>query len=419
VMKMRKKLRPKSKNRMEMLEEGPRAIGEEGLSIAQKVQAAMVPSSLPAMEGLEMASLYLPSSALGGDLFDVVHISEDILALFIFDVASHGVSAALISALAKVAFVDTIRNVKSPKLVMERVNAQMIKNISADYYLTAVVAFLDLHDNKLTYCNAGHTYPIMYKSKERVLESLHSTGVFVGVMENGFYEEKSVYCNPGDWLFLFTDGIYRIFAAENELMSRTMLEKEILRQMDRLSPETFAESLRKRHYRRNPGSEPDDDIAVIAIEFLTQSRKIQIKEKLGFEQDDPVYLQFINYFEEMDRAAAVILSTMDSIGYPDDSIRKMKIVLTELFANAIDHGNKKDHMKKVTIGHIINRKKAIVSILDEGEGFNPKAVADPTLPENLVKNCGRGLYIVSKYVDNVEYNAKGNRVTVIKSLASK
>jgi len=50
---------------------------------------------------------------------------------------------------------------------MERVNSEMIRNISADYYLTALVAYLDMHDNKLTYCNAGHTYPVIFKRKER------------------------------------------------------------------------------------------------------------------------------------------------------------------------------------------------------------------------------------------------------------
>ncbi len=401
------------------LEEKRSFEGEEGHSIAQDVQAAMIPGRLPAMEGIEMASLYLPSREIGGDLFDIIRLTDDLLALFMFDVAHLGVSAALISAMAKVSFDEHIRSLRSPRQVMQRVNAQMIKNLAADYYLTAIVAFLDLHDNKLTYCNAGHAYPIMYKRKEHALKQLCSTGVFVGMMENGYYEEKSVYCHPGDWLFFFTDGIYRLFNAENELLGRRLLEKEILKRLDGFSPEEFTNHIRKRYLRRKAGTFPDDDITAIFIEFLTQSRKIQIKEKLGFRQNDPVYLQFISYFEEMDRASAVILSTMDSFGYPDESIRKMKIILTELLANAIDHGNKKDHSKKVTIGHMIDGKKAIISVLDEGNGFNPEILPDPTLPENLVKDCGRGLYIVQKYVDNLEFNPRGNRVTITKNFIRK
>jgi len=171
----------KSNNKIEMLEAGPQAHSamEEDLLIARKIQVAMVPQRMPAVEGLEMASLYLPSGAVGGDLFDVIQLTEDVLVLVIFDVAGHGVSAALISAMAKVSFSNHIRSVTSPRTVMERVNSEMIQNISADYYLTAIVAYLDMHDNKLTYCNAGHTYPIIFKRKERALVPLCSTGVFV------------------------------------------------------------------------------------------------------------------------------------------------------------------------------------------------------------------------------------------------
>jgi serine phosphatase RsbU (regulator of sigma subunit)/anti-sigma regulatory factor (Ser/Thr protein kinase) len=416
---MKKKTEQALKRKKEKFKERPSAKTEEGLSFAQNFQAAMIPKRLPATEGLEMASLYLPSSEVGGDLFNVIHLTEDLIALFMFDVAHHGVSAALISAMAKVSFDEHIRSLKSPKQVMQRVNAQLKKNISADYYLTAIVAYLDLHDNKLTYCNAGHAYPILYKKTEKTIEQLGSTGVFLGIMENGYYEEKCLYCNPGDWLFLFTDGIYRMFHAENELTGRRLLEKEILNRLDGLSPVDFTNRLRKRYLRRNPGKDPEDDIIIISVEFLTQSRKIQSKEKLGFQQNDPVYFQFISYFEEMDRAVAVILSSMDSLGYPDESIRKMKIVLIELLANSIDHGNKKDHLKKVTIGHIIDDNKAVISVLDEGNGFDPKNIPDPTLPENLVKDSGRGLYIVKNYVDKLEFNTAGNRVTVTKNFIHK
>ena len=406
----------KSNNKIEMLEAGPQAHSamEEDLLIARKIQVAMVPQRMPAVEGLEMASLYLPSGAVGGDLFDVIQLTEDVLVLVIFDVAGHGVSAALISAMAKVSFSNHIRSVTSPRTVMERVNSEMIRNISADYYLTALVAYLDMHDNKLTYCNAGHTYPIIFKRKERTLVPLCSTGVFVGVSDKGYYEEKSVHLNPGDWLFLFTDGIYRMFKADNELLSRKLLEKEFLKLTADGSPQSFVASLQKRHDRRSLDGDMDDDVTAVVVEFLTQSRKNQIKEKLGFKLDDPVYLQYISYFEEMDRAAAIILSSMDSLGYPDESIRKMKIILTELFANAIYHGNKGDHSKKVTVGHIINKNKILVSIMDEGDGFDPKIIPDPTLPENLIKDCGRGLYIVHSYVDKVEFSGKGNRITVTK-----
>jgi serine/threonine-protein kinase RsbW len=235
----------------------------------------------------------------------------------------------------------------------------------------------------------------------------------MGLFETGQFEEKSLYLDSGDWLVIFTDGLYRLFPGQNELASRRLLERETAASAQKESPAQFMKQLRRRCTTASRGR-PRDDITVLAIEFLTQSRKHLIKEKLGFKENDPVYLQYISYFEEMDKATSVILSAMDSLGYPDESIRKMKIILTELFANAIYHGNKGDHSKKVTVGHAIDKNKVTISIMDEGDGFDPSKIPDPTLPENLVKDCGRGIFIVRSYADSLEYNRKGNRVTITK-----
>jgi serine phosphatase RsbU (regulator of sigma subunit)/anti-sigma regulatory factor (Ser/Thr protein kinase) len=388
-------------------------VTREELSIARKIQAAMIPPRLPAMDGLECASLYLPSQSVGGDLFDVVQISSDVIAITIFDVASSGVPAALIAALAKVSFSNHIRLITSPRLVVERVNEEMIHSVESSCYITACVAYLDLHDNKLTYCNAAHPYPLIYRRASDSLEPIKSTGVCLGVFEGAHFEEKSLYLNSGDWLLFFTDGIYQVFSKENELAGRKVLEREFAAAVKRGSPQLFTEQIKQRFEKSGAGSFADD-ISVVGIEFLTQSRKNQIKVKLGFSENDPVYLQYISYFEEMDKATSVILSAMDGLGYADESIRKMKIILTELFANAIYHGNQGDHSKRAIIGHVIDKKKVTISILDEGDGFDPSTVPDPTLPENLIKDCGRGLYIVKNYADAVDFNEKGNRVSITK-----
>ncbi|MBD3344306.1 MAG: SpoIIE family protein phosphatase [Chitinivibrionales bacterium] len=382
--------------------------------IARKVQEAMIPHSLPAIEGIDIASLYHPCSTVGGDLFDVIHISEDMLAFLIFDVSGHGVSSALIASMAKLAFLNHIRNVASPRSLIERVNKEIVQHALADYFITAFAAFLDLHNNKLSYCNAGHPPPLVFKKEDRQLVSLGTSGLFIGIFEDGLYEEKILYLNPGDWLVLFSNGIYSLFNSENELQGRKRLELEILRKLDDCSPAGLVECFDSKLNDLQQTRALDDDLTAIVIEVLTASRKNQIKDKLGFDPKAPVYLMFINYFEEMDRATAVILKEMDEFGYPDDSIRKMKIALTELLANAIYHGNKKDHTKKVTIGHITTKHHVTVAIMDEGEGFDIDAVPDPTLPENLEKDCGRGLFIVRNYVDFVDYNEKGNRVIIRK-----
>lgn len=382
------------------------------LNMARKVHNAMIPEIFPILEEIEIKSLYIPCNKVGGDLLDVIQISENTIAFLILDVAAFGVEAALISATAKIRFGSYIKAGFSPGTTVELVNAD-IRKLEANCFITAFLGYIDLHDNKLTYCNAGHPYPIVYRKSQNSLDILKTQGTFIGVLEDGFFEEHDVYVNPGDCLLLFSDGIYQMF--QSDIVSkRKSLEQTVLDQLSKTSPEQFLSFVKNNSARPNGENIFDDDITFIVAEILTLSRKNQIKEKLGFSKDDPVYLQFIRYYEDMDKAIATVLTAMDNCGYTDDSIRKMKISLTELIVNAILHGNKKDFTKKVITGHIIDKNKSIISIIDEGEGFKPDMIPDPTLPENLVKDCGRGLFIVRHYVDNITFNDKGNRVTVVK-----
>jgi anti-sigma regulatory factor (Ser/Thr protein kinase) len=379
--------------------------------IARKIQSAMVPRRLPEVDGLEMASLYIPSPSVGGDHFDVMQLSDDILAFLIFEVTGHRVASALISALAKARFASHLRALRSPRVVIDRVNAEIIKDVATEFYITAFVGYLDLHDNKLTYSNAGHVSPVVYRRENATTVPLRSQGTLIGILDKGFYDEQSVYLNPGDWLLLFTDGI---LGDKHTPGAGERFEAIIRGEAGRMTPAQFVAHMQERAERFSPGGAEPDDLSLIAVEMLTQSRRNQIKEKLGFPADAPVYLQTLSYYEEMDGAAAIILSAMDVFGYPDEIIRKMKVSLTELLVNAIHHGNGKDFTRKVLMGHVVDGKKTEVSIMDEGQGFAPDAVPDPTLPENLSRDCGRGLYIVRHYVDKIEHNAKGNRVTITK-----
>ncbi len=393
--------------------EGRTEIDPRDAKLCREVQNALLPQSLPVLEEVDLVSLYLPARRIGGDLFDVIHISEDLVGFYIFDVTGQGVASTLLSAMAKVSFSNHMRTVASPRAVLERVNSD-VRRISADTYITAFVGFLDLHNNKFTFCGAGHPPPFVYRRREDQLQALSFGGVFLGVLENPSYADEKVFLNTGDWVIMYTNGLYALFSPTTPAAIQNAFHQAIAA-MPRRSVDELPDLLQARYRRETREVSMDDDISVLAFEMLGQSRKNQLKVKLGFSEDEPVYLQWISYYEEMESAAGAVLKDMDASGFPDESIRKMKITLTELMANAIGHGNREDHSKRAVIGHVIDRRKVRVGILDEGTGFDPDAVPDPTLPENLAKDHGRGLFIVRNYVDSMEFNETGNRVLIRKS----
>ncbi len=120
------------------------------------------------------------------------------------------------------------------------------------------------------------------------------------------------------------------------------------------------------------------------------------KENYNVEiESDPNNLitveQFVNYF-------------CKDINLTDDQLSNVLLAVTEATTNAIIHANKCDQSKMVTINVKVNKTKLVVKVKDEGEGFDPADVPDPTEPENLLNESGRGVYLMRIYMDSLEYN---------------
>ena len=95
-----------------------------------------------------------------------------------------------------------------------------------------------------------------------------------------------------------------------------------------------------------------------------------------------------------------------------------RVGLTEALSNAMLYGNSRDPSKSVRVEIAFQLGRLQARVTDQGPGFDPGAVPDPTTPENLMKPCGRGLFLMRKLLDEVWYNDRGNQVTLVLKLES-
>ncbi len=128
------------------------------------------------------------------------------------------------------------------------------------------------------------------------------------------------------------------------------------------------------------------------------NKKILILPKKNYHleiESDPNNLitveEFVNYFAK-------------DLGLDNDRLSALLLAVTEATTNAIIHANKCDINKLVTVDVEVDKSKIIIKIKDEGEGFDPSKIPDPTQPENLLKDSGRGLYLMRIYMDELNYN---------------
>lgn len=111
-----------------------------------------------------------------------------------------------------------------------------------------------------------------------------------------------------------------------------------------------------------------------------------------------------------------IVASAQQHGYGEDALFALRLSLEEALTNAIRHGNGCDPGKKVTVRYAVTRWQVDVYVGDEGSGFDPEQVPDPTAEENIEHPNGRGIMLMRAYMSQVEYNRKGNEVHLVKRL---
>jgi serine/threonine-protein kinase RsbW len=131
-----------------------------------------------------------------------------------------------------------------------------------------------------------------------------------------------------------------------------------------------------------------------------------LHEKIEFELPSDVAL--------MNGVLQYLLDRVSRYGLIHPERSNLFVALDEAFVNAVKHGNKNDPQKLVRITADLTPKEASFTVEDEGEGFDVKAIPDPCDPMNLFKSSGRGVLLMYNIMDEVEYNAQGNRVKMVK-----
>jgi serine/threonine-protein kinase RsbW len=111
---------------------------------------------------------------------------------------------------------------------------------------------------------------------------------------------------------------------------------------------------------------------------------------------------------------AEIIGHMTTLGYDEDQRFAVRLASEEALVNAMKHGNRMDPSRRVRLCYRVLPDRVEIRVCDEGQGFNPAIVPDPTADENLHKPCGRGIMLMRSYMDKVTYGGSGCEVHMVK-----
>ncbi|MGN6553438.1 MAG: SpoIIE family protein phosphatase [Verrucomicrobiota bacterium] len=231
-----------AKHRKELREKNQQL--EEDLVMAREIQLTMLPQQFPvfprtadaADSALRFTHRYLPTGAVGGDFFTVSALSSNEAAVFICDVAGHGVRSALVTAMVR-ALVEELKPLAGePGDFMTKLNRDLhsiLKHAGTPLLTTAFYLVANYKTGTMRYTNAGHPKPLHLRRGGNRVEPLVNIGgksqPALGLFEHAPYQTSEVTLTPGDLIMLFTDGVYEVQAENQELYSQGHLIETVQR----------------------------------------------------------------------------------------------------------------------------------------------------------------------------------------------
>ena len=203
------------------------------LETARRIQSSILPELPPQVQGVQVAHTYLPASEVGGDFYDVLALEDGRLSVAIGDVAGHGVSSGLVMSMARSALAVQVTYRPEVASVFEMLNRVIYQSARKRLLTTLCYLLLDPDSRKLKYASAGHLYPYRM-SLDGDIRALESVAYPLGVRENLLIQPKEVELEPGDSVFLSSDGLVeaRRMGSE-EMFGFDRLEESLVRHAHR------------------------------------------------------------------------------------------------------------------------------------------------------------------------------------------
>jgi phosphoserine phosphatase RsbU/P len=238
---------------------------DDELAVAREIQASILPSSVPEINDLRICAAYHPMTAVAGDFYEFIAIDRNRAGFLVADVSGHGVPAALIASMIKVAMQSVKSCSHSPREVLRELNRVLSAQLH-DQFVSAAYLWLDTENHNARYSAAGH--PPLLRWHESKLERIESNGFLFGFTPDSDYPACDIPIKAGDRFLLYTDGVTETENAKGESFGERRLEQVIRSNQSRTPSELVDQLLTQLGNWRPSSASQQDDITLIVVDVL-------------------------------------------------------------------------------------------------------------------------------------------------------
>lgn len=236
---------------------------ESELELARRIQERLLPQNPPAIPGLELAGISVPARLVGGDYYDFVPLGNDRLLVVMADVSGKGAPAALLMSSLRASLHGMIPGAENLAELASQLNRFVHASTDATEFITLFFCLIDPNSGGFSYVNAGHEPPCLIRSTQTI-DRLTEGGLMMGAFAEAPYTEGYTRMEPGDLLFLYTDGLTEAHNPAAEMFGETR-SLDCLRDVAALDPENVLRSTLAKVDAFVEGAEASDDITLVAV----------------------------------------------------------------------------------------------------------------------------------------------------------
>ena len=381
------------------------------LNLATQIQADMLPRIFPPFPDRKEFDIYAtmtPAKEVGGDFYDFFMVDDDHLALVMADVSGKGVPAALFMVIAKTLIKNRTQMGGTPGGILADVNRQLCEGNDAELFVTVWLGILEISTGKVIASNAGHEYPAVRKAggQYELLKAKNSPAV--ATMEGMKFREHEFTLNPGDNIYLYTDGVAEATNIHEELYGTDRM----LEALDHTRSDSAEGILRamKQDVDAFTGEAPQfDDITMLCLRYFGG---VDFVKELNIEAD----------VDNLEKVLAFVDEQLEVHDCPPKVQMQLDVAVEELFVNIAHYAyNPETGNATVRVEIQENPLSVVITFIDHGVPYDPLAKPDPdvTLGVEERQIGGLGIYMVKKSMDGIkyEYNDGKNILTIRKNLA--
>ena len=390
------------------IEEAAARIDKE-LEYAKQIQLSALPTNFPDSDDFRIYAEMIAAKEVGGDFYDFYKLSDTTVAFLAADVSGKGIPAAMFMMTAKTIIKDLAEGGMAVNDIFTKANEKLCENNESGMFVTAWMGIMDLTTGTVQFANAGHNPPLL-KRADGSFEYLKTRAGFVlAGMEGIRYRAAEITMNPGDRLFLYTDGVTEATNTENKLYGEERLVT-FMNQNASVEPTKLLPAL-KGNIDEFVGEAPQfDDITMLMFDYRPEKGGEPMTNKT-FPAKAEALSDVLGFVEQM----------MESFECPMKIQTAVCIAIEEVFVN-VAHYAYGDGEGNVTLGIGFDEETRAITfrMADRGIPFDPLKKPDPdiTLSAEEREIGGLGIFITKKTMDSLSYVYENgeNILTMMKNI---